>query len=130
MKRGLVKIREYKNEDYALLSKWWKAHDWEPPAECMLPVYGLICNEIAAGFMYSTDSKLFWVEWFISDPDSDPEQRNRAVDIVVDKLCDYAKISGAKAVFSSTNKPSFENRLLKHGFVVGDKNTTQLIKGL
>ena len=67
--------RRLQHDDYDTIVKWWKSWpDWEPLARNLLPengTGGYIVEKgeipIVAGFLYTTNSKVGWMEWVISN---------------------------------------------------------------
>lgn len=123
-------IRDYTKEDYATLCEWWKSKDFTPPPEELLPATGYVCNEIAAGFLYLTNSPIAWAEWIVGNPEVDKEARSIALDELINHVCCAAKKAGSIVVFSSSNNAHFMKRLTTLGFVVGDTDTAQLFRRL
>jgi hypothetical protein len=125
----LLRVFDVEN-DYPMLTEWWKGWNWPPvPLEC-LPKLGLIVGDCAAGFLYESDSNIAWLEWIISDPTAEKIMRSRAVDAVIGALWVQARARGFKKLFTSTNSPSLEKRLESRGFQVTDRNVTFLIGDL
>lgn len=115
-------------EQYGQLSTWWRGHGWTPPPLEILPPLHVVTRH-AAGFVYVSDP-VAWLEWLVTDP-SAPVQA-RAKDLLrVIKACEkLARSKGAKWVFSSTNRPALVTVLERCGYLVGDRETTQMVKYL
>lgn len=124
----------YTPEFYPILAKWWNDHDWPAIPQDALPKTGIVItneeNPIVAGFLYKTDSTMAWMEYIVADAKSDKMIRSEALDMLIDCLLFIAKENGFKTVFTSSVHPSLIARKQKHGFIVGDTNTTQLIRSL
>lgn len=116
-------------KDYETVCVWWRKHDWTPVPVSSLPRTGFIVDDLAAGFLYITDTNLTWLEWVVANPEAEKEQRSKAVDAVIEALLDRAKELGFTRVFTSTNNPALEKRFHKHGFGSFDKNVTLLFWG-
>ena len=123
-----MNIREYKNSDYWTLASWWTAHNWACPHQEMLPKTGFIIEDVCAGFLYKTDSKIAFLEWIISNPKSNKEERNKALNILINQLCEDAKKSEFEAIFTSSNHNKLIERYKNHGFNLTDESVTHLIK--
>jgi len=98
----LLTLRPYKDSDYKTLVQWWDAHKWAPVAPQALPKVGYIVEldkPICAGFLYQTDSMIAWCEFIISDPNSNPSDRDKSLDILISSLTNEAKELGFKAIF-------------------------------
>jgi len=55
-KHAKESIREYTDEDYTTLYQWWCLRGMVPIPEDALPSFGLIHDNVAAGFLIATDS--------------------------------------------------------------------------
>ena len=121
-------LRPYTNLDYWTLASWWNTHKWPCPDQEMLPKTGFIVEEICAGFLYKTDSKIAWLEFIISNPVSDKQERNKALDLLIKKLCEEAKNCEFAAVFTSTEHEKLIQRYTDHGFKITDNNMKNMVK--
>lgn len=129
------KWRYVSREDYnGVLTRWWG--EWEfpaPPVEC-LPERGIVVSDkqgdLYAGFLYLTDGGIGWIEWVVSDRKATPARKRGALEYLTGLLSGMAREEGMLLVFTSTNRPGFVNGLKKCGFVPGDSNMHQLVKGL
>jgi len=121
-------IREYNDNDYITLCEWWVEHKWGViPMNC-LPKVGFVVNNICAGFLYQTDSKIAWLEWIISNPQSNKEERDVALDLLINQLLITAKELGFKLVFTSVKHPKLKERYLEHGFLITENNSTEMVR--
>ena len=121
-------IRPYTELDYWTLAAWWTDHDWPCLDPEMLPKTGFIVEGVCAGFLYKTDSKIAWLEYIISNPKSDKEERNKGLDLVITELCNEAKKCGFEAIFTSSSHDKLINRYKNHGFISTDESMTHFIK--
>lgn len=117
-------------KDYEMLAKWWLHHGWGDVPAIILPKEGFIVNEICAGFIYQTDSKIAWIEYIVSDPASEKEYRAQSLDILIDNLIKRAKELGFLVAFATLEHPALIERYKKHGFVIGDSKVTNMIRSL
>lgn len=125
-----MKSRLVTELDYPMLYRWWLEHKFPPPPLEALPKVGVIVEDCAAGFIYQTDSCIAWLEWIVVDPTCDKIKRRQALDGLVKELSQLAKEKGYKTLFSSSVHPGLIERLKQAGFMVGDNNTTQLIRNI
>jgi hypothetical protein len=120
--------------DYACIKRWWAAHKWQSVPVPMLPKTGLVAEAsdkpLAAGFIYSTDSGIAWLEWIVSDPQSDKLVRNKALNALIDALVKLAGERGFKAVFTSSNHPKLMERYQELGFAATDQGVTHFLRRL
>ena len=117
-------IRPYTNEDYNLVASWWEKRGFPKIPAHLLPTNGVIVEERAVGFLYSTDSGIAWLEWIVSDPDQRGE--TDAVSVVIETLVQAAKQLGFSVVFSSLHNERLINKYTKAGFDVGDVGMTNM----
>lgn len=117
----------------AVLCKWWKDWRWAAPAFDMLPRTGVIISidgeDICAGFLYQTDSKMAWVEYIISNFEyKDRENRKKAIEFLINVLSELAKDNGFKYLYTSLKNKSLIERYENCGFITGDSNCQEMIK--
>jgi len=125
--------RIYNRTDYPKLVSWWINRDWPVPEIDFLPEKGIIITgdkDICAGFLYRSDSKLCWIGWPISDPNSDKLERREAVKVMWKKLEELARSLDYKWIWSFSGVPSVQSDFLKNGFNIGDPNVNTYIKRL
>lgn len=113
-----------------MLSGWWEKWGWgtvsQPPLY-VLPKTGYISNDVAAGFLYLTNSSLCWLEWVVVNPEADKISRNESIDEVIKFCIAVAKESNSSSIFSSTRPGAFVARLKDHGFKESDLGMTNLV---
>jgi len=132
-------IRNLNQTDYdEILVKWWKDWGWEAPPKDFLPqdgMGGIILYDgdipVCAGFMYISNSKLAWVEWIISNKEYRVKpNRSIAIELVIDRLIEMCKMSGAKFVYALIKHSGLIETYEKLGFIKGDSYSHEMIKGL
>ena len=98
-----LSIRTLKESDYQdHLVGWWKDWGMSPVPKDFLPddgMGGLMVTDgddnVCAGFMYSTNSKIAWVDWIISNKGYRKKpQRTEAIRILINSLTNIASASG------------------------------------
>lgn len=130
----MFSVRLLEKDDYYTLVKWWKWHRFPAPASDCLPNDGkggvMISKEgvdIAAGFLYFTNSNLCWLEFIVSNPEYRADDRAEGIQRLIHELTRIAKNNGFKAVFTSVKNQN----LIKHyeicGFTKGSNNTHEMI---
>ena len=123
-------LRPYTVNDYSLMKSWAEGRKWPViPAE-FLPTTGIIDPEHCVGFLYKTDSKICWLEWVLGNPNSDKEERSKALDNLILALLCEAKSCGYKVVFTSVEHTGLIDRYKKNGFVVSENSMTNMIRSL
>jgi len=104
-----LNIRKLKESDWdTLVSLWNTWPDWQVhPTKALLPengTGGLIVEKngkaIIAGFIYTTNSKVGWMEWIVSNADYREDDRKQASELLVSGLKHVAKISGCEIILS------------------------------
>jgi hypothetical protein len=128
-------IRQLNENDYQdILVDWWKQWGWTAPEKDFLPDDGMggyiIYDEeipICAGFIYVTNSRVAWVDWIISNKEY-RGKRKEAITMLIDTLTNLSKMSGSKYVFSNNNNRFLINYFIESGYIVGCKNSVELIK--
>lgn len=125
-----MKTRRYIKEDYEVVKSWWVKHGGHPVTPDVLPEYGLIIEQYCAGWAYKTDSSVALIEWIIANPDTDKQERDTALTILLQKLIDYCKLWGFKNVMTYTASGALANRLLTHDFKITCKSEMALLRRL
>lgn len=130
-------IRPLTYEDYDnILLGWWKDWKWTAPVRDFLPemgTSGLIVyhgdTPVCAGFLYATNSKVFWLEWIISNFNfKDRDLRKEAINFLIEQLCKAAKTAGALFIYSIIKNPSLIVTYEDLGFFRGDHGAQEMIK--
>jgi hypothetical protein len=125
-----MEVRKFQYSDYPSLYSWWTAHKWQPVAIEALPKTGLVIEGVCAGFIYKTDSNMCLIEWIISNPETDKNVRNDALDLLINKLVDTAKEMGFTLAFTSVQHQGLLKRYENHKFIVTDQQMTNMIRVL
>ena len=123
-----MQIRPFEKKDHYTVCKWWKQHDWQGLSLNMLPPTGYIVDDVCAGWLYKTDGGWALLEWIISNPESDKDKRDEALDRLISKLIEEADNAGVKAIFTSSNHPKLVERYGKHNFKITDTNVTHMVR--
>lgn len=112
-----MNVRLYdRNRDYEMLMRWWVARDHEVVPSNLLPKLGVIVDDIAAGFLYQTDSKLGILENFITSPDASPRQSHQALTEVTRELREFAETAEIETLVVFTKRPSVGKVIEREGF--------------
>lgn len=120
-----MNCEHFLTKDYGQLCLWWDKRNLPHVSLKDLPITGYIVENVAAGFMYFTDSKLCFIEHFISNPDVPRETRDKALDTVVENLLLAAT---GKTVVSFSYIPAIIERSKRFGFKVHEHKYTMISK--
>jgi len=132
-----LSIRVLNENDYAdILVGWWADWKWKAPQKDFLPedgVSGMIVYDgdtpVCAGFLYLSNSKVFWVDWIISNFHyTNRENRKTALLFLIDTLSNVAANNGAKYIYALIKQPSLIKKYEQLGFVKGDSYASEMIK--
>jgi hypothetical protein len=130
-------IRPLNESDYeSILVGWWDDWKWEPPQKDFLPDDGkggiMILDgdvPVCAGFIYTTNSKVAWVDWIISNKNYRKKpQRINAIGLLVETLTNISKSTGHKYSYALIKHPGLIGTYEKLGYIKGDGYTGEMIK--
>jgi hypothetical protein len=86
---------------------------------------------ICAGFLYTTNSKVAWVDWIISDKQYRKKpQRSQAIKLLVDTLTNVAKNTGHRYSYALIKSPNLVKTYEDLGYTKGDSYIGEMIKVL
>lgn len=130
----MFKVRLLLEEDYVELCKWWQENRFPVPSQDMLPDNGA-CGvmvykdeiNVAAGFLYFTNSKITWIEFIVANFQYKNKDRAEAIQMVIENLTEIARRKGFKAVFSSLKKDTLMKHFEACGYSKGSCNASEMI---
>lgn len=102
--------------DFKDISNWFSWRKQLIPSRSIFPANGFIVDNIAAGFVYFTDSQIAIIDCYVSNPESDAKTRDIALDKITDALILCAVASGHNIIKCDTQKEAIKIRAKKHGF--------------
>ena len=121
--------------DYEILSDWWKAWGWPVMAKDMLPDNGtggiMVENKgenIVAGFLYWSNSKLVWLDWIISNPNAGKKIRKQAIEMLILTAEQMVKDAGSKYIMSISRSNSLLKIHEKIGWSIDKTPSHEMIK--
>ncbi|WP_339877047.1 hypothetical protein [Olleya marilimosa] len=131
----MLQIRPTTIKDYKELCDWWQWHRFpKPPVELLDYLkYGLMVHSadqnICAGFLYFTNARQFGLlEYVVSTYKvKDKIVRKEALKVLILGLQKVAKNNGVEVLFSSLRNEPLIKTYQDCGFVIGSKNTTEMI---
>lgn len=129
-------IRQLEYQDYNTLVKWWGDWGLNSPDRDFLPedgIGGLIVTDgdipVCAGFIYNTNSKVAWIDWIVSNKKYRIKgKRKEAILLLIDSLTNICKSTSHKYIFSNNNNRFLVDYFVESGYIVGCKNSVELIK--
>lgn len=111
-----------------MVRKWGETHQFPLPPYDMLPSTGFMVEDKACGFLYTTNSKIGWLEWVFSNPEKTKEERKEALDLLF-KLIEYtARDLQVGVLLTASHVPAYADIVSRNGFQETDKNITHFIK--
>ncbi len=131
-----LNIRRLTENDWSFLPVWWEQWPkWQTPSRDALPdngLGGLIVEKegkpIIAGFIYTTNSKGVWLEWIISDPKYRENDRQDALELLINGAQAVCKEQGFKYVLFIGKHTNLINTFEKLGWSVDRTPSYELIK--
>ena len=130
-----MNTRTLTESDYEILSDWWKAWGWPVMAKDMLPDNGIggimVENKgenIVAGFLYWSNSKLVWLDWIISNPNADKKIRKQAIEMLILTAEQMVKDAGSKYIMSISRSNSLLKIHEKIGWSIDKTPSHEMIK--
>jgi hypothetical protein len=130
-----MNTRTLTESDYLILSDWWKAWGWPVMAKDMLPDNGtggiMVENKgenIVAGFLYWSNSKLVWLDWIISNPNADKKIRKQAIEMLILTAEQMVKDAGSKYIMSISRSNSLLKIHEKIGWSIDKTPSHEMIK--
>jgi len=123
-------LRPYELSDHDMLADWWVKQGWPVIAPASLPKIGLVAmsdKPVCAGFLFQTDSNIAWSELIVADPESNIEDRDLCLDLLIIGLTKQAKFLGFGVVFTTLTHKRLIARYEKHGYNKTDQDVTNMI---
>ena len=123
-------VRPYTFLDYPTVKEWADKRSYPLfPTGCLSQT-GLIIDGYCAGFLFRTDTNMCWLGPIISNPESDTDDRHRAIDLLLSEFVNLAKELKFEYIFASLVSKSLIERHKDAGFIVTDENVTHLLRRL
>lgn len=122
-----MEVRRYKDSDYEILKTWQETRNESMPSSDMLSDIGFIIEDTAVVFLYTTNSKIAYLETMITNPLA--KNRRIAIDSITYEALEHAKHIGVKLIISTSISESVISLSEYHGFKATG-NYTLLLKNL
>ena len=125
--------RKITSEDYSLLCDWWTKRGWENIPITMLTSEGIMIvsekgNPIFAGFLLIHGTDLVFLEWVVSNPNVEKEERSGGFDKLLEVAEILTKDRGGKYLMHMTNNQKLVEMFKSKNYTVTDENCVHLIK--
>lgn len=115
-----MKARSITKADYETIKKWHQLHQEGEYNTDVFPTTGLIVDNVAAGFIYFTNSPIAWIENFVTNPEVSPFKRSKAISLIAEGLIQLAVDGGFKYCQATTSLHSVGRRAEQFGFKPAD----------
>jgi hypothetical protein len=113
----VAKIDNYSHEEhYELVCKWLSSRGMPRPDPRYLSDIGLVVDDVAIGFLYTTNSELCYIDCFVADPDACEFKRSEALDILLREIEGLALDLGFSMAQAFSALPAMCKRVLDHGY--------------
>jgi hypothetical protein len=130
-----MNTRTLTESDYEILTNWWKAWGWPILVKDMLPDNGtggiMVENKgenIVAGFLYWSNSKLVWLDWIISNPKVSRDIRQEAIKKLILTAERMTKEAGSKYMMSISRSNSLLKTHEQMGWNVDKTPSHEMVK--
>ena len=134
MRNNLV-FRPLVKEDYDIVCDWWKWWRWPMIPKETLPnngTGGFMIEKnnipIVCGFLYTSNSKLAWLEYIVSNPEYREDDRQDAIDSLITNVEEFSKSIGIKVLFSIGRNNSLMDKFNKLGWHVDKTPSYEIVK--
>lgn len=130
-----MKARPFQlGRDYPEICEWWRTHGFAMIPLAQLSSRGIVVeeggNKYCAGWVYTTDSKLGWLEWVVTNPESPIKRRKAGLECLVTEALKLGTALGIENLFASVSNKNLIKLYLSQGFTQGDTGMTNLIARL
>ena len=109
-------VNTFDESHYLDLCRWWESHGMPIVPMDHLSTHGRVVDNIAAGFLIATDTPLAILDFFITNPESSKEDRDKALDELTQTLIKDAKVLGYDVLMASSKISAVVERAKKNGF--------------
>jgi hypothetical protein len=127
-----LKIVPYESSHYEEISTYYVGHGWPAaPAEDMLPDTGyvVLCGDekLAVGFVYASNSNVYFLEWTATNPKAPLKKRVLAFKLMIRAIQEICKMAKPRArIMQFTPNRAIIRMYEKMGFVATEDATLLL----
>ena len=130
-------VRNLKKDDYDFIAKWWKwwwgtTVDRDFLQENGTGGYIIEKNNypIACGFTYTTNSKITWLAWVVSNPEYKSKDRRSIIKLLIKNIEETCKKLGYNYLFTVCTNKHLINIHESLGWHNNKKESYELLKKL
>ncbi len=108
-------VRRYKDSDFEQISEWLIERGQKVFHPNVLPQTGFIVDQVAAIFVYETDSDMCYLENLVANPFINQEAKDYAITELIEAAFAHASNNGFKFILAVTDHPKVIERALAVG---------------
>lgn len=130
-----MEFRIFEDEDYPIVTAWWKAHGFPPVPFAILPKLGAIVSnekqDICAGWLYMDNSVgVCWLEWSVTNPECSGFDSIRGIKALNKFIEERASEMGYGVMMTTCRQESLCRLHEKCGFIKTDTGMIHMVKQL
>lgn len=111
-----MEIRVFRDEDIDEINGWMESRAAGRIPSEFLSRTGYIAPDVACGFLYATDSRICFLDFYISNPKIPAEKRSEALDKITISLIKTAKERKYKLIMGASSHKGIIDRCIRFGF--------------
>lgn len=111
-----MEIRVFREEDIDEVNDWLDDRGQAGISNLVLSRTGYIAPGVACGFLYATDSRICFLDFYISNPLAAREARHEALDEITRCLIETAKSRGYLIIMGASSHKTIQERCVRFGF--------------
>jgi hypothetical protein len=133
-----MKLEDFNPVDhFPELKTWWAFWRWSGRVSLdilpdILPDIGYVVEKdgtnLCAGWLYTTNSTISFVEFIVSNPFAPKETVDTALDFLIECLSQRALNEGGRAITTTINSKTLAKRIGRLGFEPTGENLTQYVR--
>ena len=135
MSKNELTLRFLNKKDYKTICEWWKWWRWPVIPKEMLPdngKSGFIVEKnnipIVSCFLFITNSNWAKLEWVVSNPKYKEEDRQEAIELLINNVENVCKKMGIKYMFSVGRNKHLLDTHKKLGWFIDPKQSHEITK--
>ncbi len=127
-----MQVRSYNSlQDYKTIQKWMQGYSDFTTPEAWLSDTGFMIDNHACVFLYTTNSKIAYLEFLIGNPEiKDKDIKNEALNKVIEHAMKIASNIGYKFIFAFIEKEYVENRFIDLNFNNVNVDVKMMMRGI